>query len=188
MRLSAVFVRRVMRCLRLLAVVAVFALSMESLGQSSDMPTLGDVARKQREKQEKNKASAAKPKKVVTDEDMPAHAEDEDVPPSDGPHEEMSVERSATDVLQSGDQFKSAIARQKGIIADLKARVDKVNGSIHFVEANAYRNGVEYNKLQAHKQQEAERLQGQLDEQKRDLEQMQEKARKAGYGSAVWDP
>jgi len=56
------------------------------------------------------------------------------------------------------------------------------------VEANAYRNGVEYNKLQAHKQQEVERLQGQLDEQKRDLEQMQEKARKAGYGSAVWDP
>jgi predicted RNase H-like nuclease (RuvC/YqgF family) len=90
--------------------------------------------------------------------------------------------------LQSGDQFKSAIARQKGIIADLKARVDKVNGSIHFVEANAYRNGVEYNKLQAQKQQEVERLQGQLDEQKRDLEQMQEKARKAGYGSAVWDP
>ena len=188
MRPSAVFVRRVMRCLRVLAVVAVFALSMKSLGQSSDTPTLGDVARKQREKQEKNKASTAKPKKVVTDEDMPAHGANEDVPPSDGPHEEMSVERSATDVLQSGDQFKSAIARQKGIVADLKARIDKVNGSIHFVEANAYRNGVEYNKLQAQKQQEAGRLQGQLDEQKRDLEQMQEKARKAGYGSAVWDP
>ena len=187
MRPSAVFVRRVMRCLRLLAVVAVFALSMESLGQSTDAPSLGDLARKQREKQEKNKASAAKPKKVVTDEDMPAHAAD-DVPPSDGPHEEMSVERSATDVLQNGDQFKSAIARQKGIVADLKARVDKLNGSIHFVEANAYRNGVEYNKLQAQKQQEVERLQGQLDEQKRDLEQMQEKARKAWYGSAVWDP
>lgn len=186
MRPSAVFVSRVMRCLRLLAVVAVFALSMESLGQSSDTPSLGDVARKQREKQEKNKA--AKPKKVVTDEDMPAPASDKDVPPSDGPHEEVSVERSASDVLQSGDQFKSAIARQKGIIADLKARVDKVNGSIHFVEANAYRNGVEYNKHQAQKQQEVERLQGQLDEQKRDLEQMQEKARKAGYGSAVWDP
>jgi predicted RNase H-like nuclease (RuvC/YqgF family) len=177
-----------MRCLRLLAVVAVFALSMESLGQSSDTPSLGDLARKQREKQEKDKASATKPKKVVTDEDMPAQAADEDVPPSDGSHEEMSTERSARDVLQSGDQFKSAIARQKGVVTDLKARIDKLNASIHFVEANAYSNGVEYNKLQAHKQQEAERLQRQLDEQKRHLEQLQEKARNAGYASAVWDP
>jgi hypothetical protein len=177
-----------MRCLRLLAVVAVFALSMESLGQSSDTPSLGELARKQREKQEKDKASAAKPKKVVTDEDMPAQAADEDVPASDGPHEEMSTERSATDVLQTGDQFKSAISRQKAIVSDLKARIDKRNASIHFVEANAYSNGVEYNKLQAQKQQEVKRLQGQLDEQKRNLELLQERARKAGYGSAVWDP
>src|SRR5579864_7260157 len=106
MRPSAVFVRRVMRCLRVLAVVAVFALSMESLGQSSDTPTLGDVARKQREKQEKNRA--AKPKKVVTDEDMPVHAADKDVPPSDEPHYEMSVNRSTTNLLHNWYQFKSA--------------------------------------------------------------------------------
>jgi hypothetical protein len=188
MRPSAVFVRRVMRCLRLLALIAVFAFSMESLGQSSDTPSLGDLARKQRDKQQQNKNSATKPKKIVTDEDMPAHAPDEDVPPGHGPHDEMSVGPSASDVSQTGDQFKSAIARQKGVVADLRAQIDKLNASIHFVQANAYRNGVEYNKIQAQKQQEAERLQGQLDEQKRNLEQMQEKARKAGYGSAVWDP
>ncbi len=188
MRPSAVLMRRIMRCLQLLAVIAVFAFSMESLGQSSDSPSLGDLARKQRDKQQQNKNSATKPKKVVTDEDMPAYAPDEDVSPDDGPHGEMSAEHSASDVLQSGEQFKSAIARQKEVVADLKAHIDKLNSSIHFVEANAYRNGVEYNKVQAQKQQEAERLQGQLDEQKRNLEQLQEKARKAGYGSAVWDP
>jgi hypothetical protein len=47
---------------------------------------------------------------------------------------------------------------------------------------------VEYNKKQAQKQQDVERMQAQYDDQKRDLEQMQENARKAGYGSAVWDP
>ena len=184
MRLSAVFVRRIMRCLRLLAVVAVFALSMESLGQSSDAPSLGDLARKQQQ----SKKSAAKSKKVVTEEEMPAHPADGDILPSDGPHEEASVNRPASDVLQTGDQFKSAIERQKAVVNDLKTHLEKLNSSIHFVEANAYRNGVEYNKIQAQKQQEAQRLQGQLDEQKKGLEELQEKARKAGYGSAVWDP
>jgi hypothetical protein len=37
-------------------------------------------------------------------------------------------------------------------------------------------------------QQEVERLQGELEVQKKSLEQMQETARRAGYGSAVWDP
>ena len=62
------------------------------------------------------------------------------------------------------------------------------SSSIPFVEANAYTKGVQYNKVQARKQQEVERVRGQLSEWQRDLEQMQETARKAGYGSAVWDP
>ena len=186
MRLSTGMVRRVIRGLGLIAVViTVFVLSTDSLGQSSDTPSLGDLARKQREKQQ-SKNSPAKPKKVVTDEDMPVHAPD--VAHNDASQAEVPAEHSATDVLQTGDQFKTAIARQKSAIADLKNRIDKLNSSIHFVEANAYRNGVEYNKVQAQKQQEVERLQGQLNEQQRGLEQMQETARKAGYGSAVWDP
>lgn len=190
MRLSTVIVRRVVRGLGLIAVaIAVFALSTDSLGQSSGTPSLGDLARKQREKQQ-SKNPAAKPKKVVTDEDMPARAADsaDEARPQGGPHDEASIQRSAGDVLQNGDQMKAAIAQRKAAIADLKAHIDKLNDSIHFVEANAYRNGVEYNKVQAQKQQEVQRLQGQLNEQQKDLEKMQETARKAGYGSAVWDP
>jgi hypothetical protein len=173
------------------AVMAACLLSSNSLAQSSDSPSLGDLARTQRVKRQQGKNSPAKPKKVVTDEDLPAHtASDsrEDVPSPDGPHEEMSSPRSASNVLQNGDQTKTAITQQKALIADLKNRIDKLNSSIHFVQANAYRNGVEYNKYQAQKQQEVERLEGQLSEQQRNLEQMQETARKAGYGSAVWDP
>lgn len=181
--------------------VTVF-LASASLGQSScNPPSLGDLARKQRESKQKDakdakdapakaKGAPAKAKKVVTDEDMPEHAPDSDeaVAGPDGPHDEASVPKSADDVVRTGDQWKAAIAQRKAVLADLKDRIDKLNGSIHFVEANAYRNGVEYNKKQAQKQQDVERMQAQYDDQKRDLEQMQENARKAGYGSAVWDP
>lgn len=180
------------RCLGLRVLVAgVFlTLSVASLGQSSDTPSLGDLARKQRQKQQQNKEAATKPKKVVTNEEIPEHpgAANEDSPHSDGPHDEISVQRPAGDVLKTGDAWKAEIAARKAALADLKSQIDKVNGSIRFVQANAYRNGVEYNKYQAQKQQEVQRMQSQYDEQKKDLEEMQENARRAGFGSAVWDP
>jgi predicted RNase H-like nuclease (RuvC/YqgF family) len=158
---------------------------------SSDSPSLGDLARKQRQKQQQTKKTA-KPKKVVTNEDIPEHPDASSDSASSIPsasevlHEDSSPPAGA--VLQAGDQLKAAILRQKTAVADLKTQIDKVQDSIHFVEANAYRNGVEYNKLQAQKQQEVQRLQGQLEEQKKNLEQMQETARKTGFGSSVWDP
>jgi predicted RNase H-like nuclease (RuvC/YqgF family) len=166
--------------------VILFALSLASSAQSSDSPPLGDLARKQREKQSKT----AKPKKVVTNEEIPEspNANSSDSGRGDGPHDEVSIHNPAGDVLKTGDAYKAQIAQRKAALAELKNQMDKLNDSIHFVEANAYRNGVEYNKRQAQKQQEVERLKGQYEEQKRDLEQMQESARKAGFGSAVWDP
>jgi hypothetical protein len=158
--------------------------------QSSDSPSLGDLARKQRQKQEQSKGTPAKAKKVVTNEDIPEHPQD----PTDSSDNAGRASHSdanavpASAVTQTGEQAKAAIAKQKAAIADLKAQIDKVQGSIHFVEANAYRNGVEYNKSQAHKQDEVQRMQSQLDEMKKNLDQMQEAARKAGFGSAVWDP
>jgi hypothetical protein len=174
-------------------VAGLLALAIAASGQSSsDSPSLGDLARKQRQKQQQPKETT-KPKKVVTNEDIPEHSDASSDPPAssgavatDAAHDDSSAPAGA--VLQAGDQLKAAILRQKTAVADLKVQIDKVQGSIHFVEANAYRNGVEYNKLQAQKQQEVQRLQGQLEEQRKNLEQMQETARKAGFGSAVWDP
>jgi TolA-binding protein len=187
---------RFTRNLRLPVFLAGVLLALTAVGfsQSSDAPSLGDLARKQRQKQQEPKGAAAKPKKVVTDEDMPAHPEaaadssSGEMTHNYGPHDEMSVQPSAGEVVKSGEGWKAAITQQKAVVADLKSQIDKLNGSIHFVEANAYRNGVEYNKAQAQKQQEVQRLQGQLDEQTKSLEQMQESARKGGFGSSVWDP
>lgn len=186
---------RIPKCgLPFLALVAgLLAVTITAYGQaSSDSPSLGDLARKQRQKQQRSKETA-KPKKIVTNEDIPEHPDASSDSPassspstSEGARDDSSPPAGA--VLQAGDQLKAAILRQKAAVADLKAQIDKVQDSIHFVEANAYRNGVEYNKLQAQKQQEVQRLQSQLEEQKKNLEQMQETARKAGFGSAIWDP
>jgi len=188
MRQPLMCVRHLARTIVLMSVILI--LSFRCSGQAADNPSLGEVARKQRHKAKDTKNPASRAKKVVTDEDMPAHAEgaSDDGPPLDGPHSEMAVSPSTTDVLQTGEQWKRSIAQQKSAVADLKNRIDKLNASIRFVPANAYRNGVEYNKSQAHRQQEVDRMQTEMDEQKKSLEQMQETARRAGYGSAVWDP
>jgi uncharacterized coiled-coil protein SlyX len=47
---------------------------------------------------------------------------------------------------------------------------------------------VQYNQRQVQKQDEVQRMQKQLDEQKKKLEEMQESARKAGLGSSVYEP
>lgn len=157
--------------------------------QSSSTPSLGDLVRKQKQKQQEAKDNGVKPKKVVTDEDMPEHPDESsmDATSDDTPHADSDV-TPASAVAHTGEEWKAAISQQKSAIADLKARIEKVQSSIHFVEANAYRNGVQYNKVQAHKQEEVDRAQSQLDEMQKNLEKMQEDARRAGFGSAVWDP
>jgi len=172
----------------------VLVLAGVSEGQSSDNQSLADLAPLQRQKQ-RGKDAQASPKKVVTNEDLPEHPEAS--PDSsgntnsfhaDGSHDASSAAPPAGDVMKTGEQWKAAIQQQKNAVADLKSHIDKLQDSIHFVEANHYRNGVEYNKVQAEKQKEAQRLQGRLDEAQKNLEQMQESARKAGFGSSVWDP
>jgi hypothetical protein len=185
------------RCLTAIAAastaltIAPASRAQSSGNPSSDAPSLGDLARQQKQKQQDAKDKGVKPKKVVTDEDMPEHPPESSTSETsdndDTPHADQEA-TSASVVSRNGDQWKAAISQQKNAIAELKARIDKAQNSIHFVEANAYRNGVEYNKIQAQKQQEVERAQNQLAEMQKNLEKMQEDARRAGFASAVWDP
>jgi hypothetical protein len=154
--------------------------AVASYGQS-----LGDVARQTRQKE---KAKGTAKKKVITNEDLP---ESPDLSP--GQQETIGklqpVASPATPSGgQSADQWKSQILAQKNAVATLKAQMDKLNDSIRFVEANAYYNGVQYNQHQAKKQQQVEQMRTQLAEQQKQLEAMQEAAKKAGMGSAVYDP
>jgi hypothetical protein len=168
-----------MRSLSRLVPIFLLASCAAAFGQS-----LGDVARQSRAK-EKSKGTAAK--KVVTNEDIP---ESTDVNP--GPSETVGAAQpvSPPSVLRasSADQFKSAILSQKNRIVAMQAQIDKLDKSIYFVEANAYVNGVQYNQHQVKKQQQVANLRTQLAEQQQKLSEMQDAAKKAGMGSAVYDP
>jgi hypothetical protein len=159
--------------------VLLLLLTSAGYGQS-----LGDVAREQRQKQNAKDPKAAA--KVVTNDEIPESREasinssdDTDAAPE-------------SPVLNTGkktaEQWKSEIEARKTRIAALQSHVEKLNDSVHFVEANRYYNGVQYNQYQLKKQQEAQRLQKQLDSEQKALGDAQESARKAGFGSAVYDP
>jgi predicted RNase H-like nuclease (RuvC/YqgF family) len=165
---------------RVLAICVLLALGGAAFGQS-----LGDVARQTRQKE---KAKGAAKKKVITNEDIP---ESPDLTPGQqetvGKPELVSSSPSPSGA-QAAEQWKSQILAQKNAIANMQAQIDKLNASIRFVEANAYVNGVQYNQYQVKKQQQVANLQTQLAEQKKKLEEMQVAAKKAGMGSAVYDP
>lgn len=156
------------------------------LGSVSPAQSLGDVARQQRQKQQAKDPNAAH--KVVTNEEIP---ESPDASASSSDDIEVRPESSApasTTGKKSAEQWKTEIQARKARIAALQNQVDKLNDSDHFVEANRYSNGVQYNQYQLKKQQEAQRMQKQLEGEKKQLEDAQESARKAGFGTAVFDP
>lgn len=150
--------------------------------------SLGDVARQQ--KQASGQAKPSAPKKVITEDDLPTQ-ETISTGSSEAAATESSKEEkqadSAADKMKSADDFKAGIQAQKQNVGALQKQLEDLKASVHFVEANRYSNGVEYNEHQIKKQKEAERLQKQLDEEKSKLQDMQEQARKAGFGSAVYE-
>jgi hypothetical protein len=154
-----------------------------AIGQmaADDEKPLGDVARKARQQEARKYGKTVK---ILTNEDIPEAPLDSTE--ADERKPEQDNKKIAPGV--SADQFKGVIQAQKSRIASLQAQTDKLRASVHYVEANRYNNGVEYNQYQQRKQQEVERMQKQLENEKTKLEQMQESARKAGFGSAIYDP
>ena len=154
------------------------ALVSATYGQS-----LGDVARQTRQKE---KVRSKAPKKVITNDDIP-----ESPTPTPTQHESTGkVDAGSADppAPRSALEWRNMIVAQKDRMETMQAQVNKLNASIHFVTANAYVNGAEYNQYQVRKQQDVKNLQKQLEEEWKKLSDMQEAARKEGMGAAVYDP
>jgi hypothetical protein len=168
-----------MRRAFLIVPIALSALVGATHGQS-----LGDVARQTRQKE---KARAKASKKVITNEDIP-----ESPTPTPAEHETGGktnpTATAADSPARSALEWRNMILAQKDHIETMQARSNNLNASIHFVTANAYVNGAEYNQYQVKKQQEVKNLQKQLEEEWKKLSGMQEAARKEGMGAAVYDP
>jgi hypothetical protein len=177
----------------LLLSTGVFLLALCAYGQ--DAPSLGDVARQARlQKQQNSKdaqsknAAASKTPKVITNEEIPEHPESASEA-SASSEQDQQMSHSAPDSGKiSGEQWKSQIQAQKNLVSTLQNQIDKLNNSIQFAPGTCVYGCVQWNERQKEKQQEVERMRGQLADQKKKLETMQESARRQGYGSTVYDP
>jgi predicted RNase H-like nuclease (RuvC/YqgF family) len=171
------------------------AISFFSLtSYSQDAQSLGDVARQTRQKNQAKNSQAndatgetAPASKVITNEEIPERASPA-AEVTGGPSQVSSPSHSASGIKIPAEQWKAKILAQKSSVSSLQKEVDRLNSSIHFVQANLYMRGAQYNQRQAEKEQKLERMQAQLQEQKKRLENMQDTARKQGYGSSVYDP
>jgi predicted RNase H-like nuclease (RuvC/YqgF family) len=174
----------------LLLLPALTAFSLALASHAQDSQSLGDVARQTRQQKQAKSADpkAAQPSKVITNDQIPEHASTPAEMNAEPERGSSSPHYSTAGGKIPAERWKAQIQAQKNIVKSLQQDVDRLNSSIHFVQANLYRNGLQYNQRQTEKQQELERLQSQLEEQKHRLDDMQESARKQGYGSSVYDP
>jgi hypothetical protein len=70
----------------------------------------------------------------------------------------------------------------------MQREIDSLNESVHYAGGNCVANCVQWNERQKEKQDRVEVMTQQLDEQQKRLEDLQESARKQGFGSSVYDP
>ncbi|MGA8270114.1 MAG: hypothetical protein WB919_01065 [Candidatus Sulfotelmatobacter sp.] len=183
------------RCSVLFAFAGAISLAVGT-GYAQDSPSLGDLARQQRQQKEQAKTAAgkdAKPAKVITNEEIPGHAALAAGSVTSGQEEETAQAESSSGAKQPAEHlpaenWKSQILAQKNQIAGLQSQIAQLDESIRFAPANCVANCVSWNEHQKQKQDQVERMQAQLDDQKKQLDEMQESARKQGYSSAVYDP
>ncbi len=177
---------------------------------AQDEPSLGDVARQARQQKQQKpaqlkpastnpadsdsksgtaaNASASKEARVISNENLFEQTAPATIsrPRPDRDQQENS---SDPDTQNAGaEEVRSAIESQKSAIASLKDEIESLSNSIHYAGGNCVANCAQWNERQKEKQDEVERMKGQLDEQEKRLEEMQESARKQGFGSSVYEP
>lgn len=202
----------------LMLLAAIGLLCAGSALAQDDAPSLGDVARQSRQQkvqkdaqsQTKDASAKSAPNKdaqasgsdakdapapkathVITNEELPHgglaadsgrsfestdSSKASDLPPASGDHNAQA------------EQWRSQILAQKNSIASLQQQIDSVNDSVHYLGGNCVANCVAWNEHQKQKQDEVETMKSQLADQQKHLEEMQDAARKQGFGSSVYEP
>ena len=149
---------------------------------AQDSPSLGDLARQQRQQKEQSKSTQIK---VVTNEEIPEHPDS--TPEATSPNA-GSAYPSSRGRKESPERVKSQIRALKNKIALLQRRIDEVTQSIPRAPIDCANGCPRWNEVYRRKEIQIERTQAQLQDEKRQLGEMQESARKQGYGSSVYDP
>jgi predicted RNase H-like nuclease (RuvC/YqgF family) len=167
---------------KLFAAAAVF-------GSVAYAQSLGDVARQNQQ----NKPSDAAPT-VITNDDLPATGlADEDAKPrhtnrdNSGQLARAELQRAAKND-SNAQGWRTRILNQKSSIASLQAHIQNVKASIRVpLDSSGYYAAQANQRTQA-KVQEIDDLQQKLQIENQKLQDLQESARKAGFGSAIYEP
>lgn len=166
-----------------------------SAGYGQDSQSLGDAARQARQQKQKQpskdaagKDAKSKTTKVITNDEIPEHSEAVSRPDTAPALAEKDSPSTSGAAKIPAEQWKSQIQAQKSAINSLQHEIDKLNDSIRFTRSNCSTGCEQWNERQREKQQEVEQMRAQLEDQKKHLEDMQETARRQGYGSSVYDP
>jgi hypothetical protein len=132
-------------------------------------------------------APPAKTAHLVTNDDAPERATVTPVSahPASAPADSQA---DTGDHQAKAENWKSQILAQKNAVAQLQQEMKSLGDSIHFAGGNCIANCAQWNERQQQKQQEVDTMKAQLEEQQKALEEMQEAARKEGFGSSVYDP
>lgn len=128
-------------------------------------------------------------KKVITNDEIPEHIGPTSTRP--GATKSPVPEYVPTDYSNQkipAEYWQSRIQSQKNAIASLKSDIESVSESIQYAGANCVSNCVQWNERQQQKQQQVEAMKLQLEDAEKQLEAMQDAARKQGYGTSVYDP
>jgi len=184
--------------------------AQEQQSAPNPAPSLGEIARQLKLKKQQKEAQL-KPAKDATSQEVQASDATAAAPPAktarlvtnDDAPEPATVTPVSTHPMDSdkpdsragnSDQqakaatWKSQILAQKNAITGLEQDIKSLGDSIHYAGANCVANCTQWNEKQQQKQQEVDTLKAQLEEARKQLEEMQEAARKEGFGSSVYDP
>ena len=136
----------------------------------------------------RSSAAGKSGKKVLTNEDIGAAHTAADSAPASEPNNPEAESSNQADAKNPPDYWVTRILAQKNAIASLKSDIDQLSASIQYAPGNCVSGCVEWNEQQQQKQQQVDTMKAQLEEQQKQLGEMQEAARKQGYGSSVYDP
>ncbi|HLW86274.1 MAG TPA: hypothetical protein VKR60_13735 [Candidatus Sulfotelmatobacter sp.] len=126
---------------------------------------------------------------VITDDELPQHAvAGVKLPATATSHSAPGAPDPAFGGKMSADDLRSQIQDQKSAISAMQTQINELNDSIHFAPGNCVSNCVQWNEDQQAKQRQVEEMRSELDNAKQALEQMQDYARKMGFGSSVYEP
>lgn len=172
-----------------------FACGLLSFGQGQSVADAARQSRLQKQKETQSHDSAppanegqAKTHRVITNDEIPEHEDSASASSlNPQPHRTVDALPAYPQGKFSAAEWKSQIRSQKNAIASLQNEIARLGASIHF-PVSCLRNCPERTERQLQKENRVEIMKTQLEQQQKHLEEMQESARRQGFGNSVYDP